>query len=134
MTAFFVRSRKKRKIYLDNTYLYGDGNREIFLSEDIDRVELFGNLDTNLRLIEDEFNVRIVQRDNTLTIIGDKTNKAAEVIYELINVLKSGEKLSNQKVAYIISLKRSEEHTSELQSPCYLVCRLLLEKNKSCLC
>src|SRR5437762_6540953 len=30
---------------------------------------------------------------------------------------------------------RSEEHTSELQSPMYLVCRLLLEKkknNKSC--
>src|SRR5256885_10054051 len=26
---------------------------------------------------------------------------------------------------------RSEEHTSELQSPCNLVCRLLLEKNKS---
>src|ERR1017187_10737335 len=25
---------------------------------------------------------------------------------------------------------RSEEHTSELQSPMYLVCRLLLEKNK----
>src|SRR5256885_3617850 len=26
--------------------------------------------------------------------------------------------------------ERSEEHTSELQSPCNLVCRLLLEKNK----
>src|SRR6266446_9262322 len=26
---------------------------------------------------------------------------------------------------------RSEEHTSELQSPCNLVCRLLLEKKKS---
>src|SRR2546426_1369138 len=26
---------------------------------------------------------------------------------------------------------RSEEHTSELQSPCNLVCRLLLEKNKT---
>src|SRR5256885_3391177 len=26
---------------------------------------------------------------------------------------------------------RSEEHTSELQSPCNLVCRLLLEKNNS---
>src|SRR5688500_14731153 len=25
---------------------------------------------------------------------------------------------------------RSEEHTSELQSPCHLVCRLLLEKKK----
>src|SRR5437762_10929708 len=28
-------------------------------------------------------------------------------------------------------LPRSEEHTSELQSPMYLVCRLLLEKKKS---
>src|SRR5256885_7395741 len=27
--------------------------------------------------------------------------------------------------------ERSEEHTSELQSPCNLVCRLLLEKNNS---
>src|SRR3712207_8951759 len=30
-------------------------------------------------------------------------------------------------------LARSEEHTSELQSRQYLVCRLLLEKNKSLL-
>src|SRR2546426_2039054 len=27
-------------------------------------------------------------------------------------------------------MQRSEEHTSELQSPCNLVCRLLLEKKK----
>src|SRR2546426_7906760 len=29
---------------------------------------------------------------------------------------------------------RSEEHTSELQSPCNLVCRLLLEKKKTSRC
>src|SRR5256885_6785908 len=29
------------------------------------------------------------------------------------------------------SMNRSEEHTSELQSPCNLVCRLLLEKKKT---
>src|SRR5256885_4227430 len=29
---------------------------------------------------------------------------------------------------------RSEEHTSELQSPCNLVCRLLLEKKKDITC
>src|SRR2546426_9189051 len=28
-------------------------------------------------------------------------------------------------------LERSEEHTSELQSPCNIVCRLLLEKKKA---
>src|SRR5256885_8803138 len=29
-----------------------------------------------------------------------------------------------------VNVDRSEEHTSELQSPCNLVCRLLLEKKK----
>src|SRR2546426_8670479 len=29
-----------------------------------------------------------------------------------------------------VAQRRSEEHTSELQSPCNLVCRLLLEKKK----
>src|SRR2546426_6163686 len=35
---------------------------------------------------------------------------------------RAGEKAGNGR--------RSEEHTSELQSPCNLVCRLLLEKKK----
>src|SRR2546426_8496543 len=30
-----------------------------------------------------------------------------------------------------LAVNRSEEHTSELQSPCNLVCRLLLEKKKT---
>src|SRR5256885_13064389 len=30
-----------------------------------------------------------------------------------------------------VERRRSEEHTSELQSPCNLVCRLLLEKKKT---
>src|SRR5256885_12212537 len=33
-------------------------------------------------------------------------------------------------IAGLKHLFRSEEHTSELQSPCNLVCRLLLEKKK----
>src|SRR2546426_12620267 len=33
-------------------------------------------------------------------------------------------------VAEVADEQRSEEHTSELQSPCNLVCRLLLEKKK----
>src|SRR5256885_11547884 len=31
---------------------------------------------------------------------------------------------------HYVAAERSEEHTSELQSPCNLVCRLLLEKKK----
>src|SRR2546425_3632299 len=38
--------------------------------------------------------------------------------------------LADNQVEVIASLPRSEEHTSELQSLAYLVCRLLLEKKK----
>src|SRR5688500_18629436 len=36
--------------------------------------------------------------------------------------------LDREAVDVLLRLHRSEEHTSELQSPCNLVCRLLLEK------
>src|SRR5256885_12936193 len=35
-----------------------------------------------------------------------------------------------EKIGEYWTSTRSEEHTSELQSPCNLVCRLLLEKKK----
>src|SRR5436190_4443615 len=38
--------------------------------------------------------------------------------------------LLRRRIAIDIALKRSEEHTSELQSHSDLVCRLLLEKKK----
>src|SRR2546426_8426095 len=37
---------------------------------------------------------------------------------------------ASEAVRYPEGHYRSEEHTSELQSPCNLVCRLLLEKKK----
>src|SRR5688500_19827396 len=37
---------------------------------------------------------------------------------------------ANELQCHTVSDVRSEEHTSELQSPCNLVCRLLLEKKK----
>src|SRR5256885_11701389 len=36
-----------------------------------------------------------------------------------------------KKPELVFAIIRSEEHTSELQSPCNLVCRLLLEKKKN---
>src|SRR5437762_7925437 len=39
-------------------------------------------------------------------------------------------KKTGKPVKVVWSRERSEEHTSELQSPMYLVCRLLLEKKK----
>src|ERR1039457_7342966 len=44
------------------------------------------------------------------------------------------EDLDDEKWEAAHQLTRSEEHTSELQSPCNLVCRLLLEKTKKTKC
>src|SRR6266404_8452634 len=44
--------------------------------------------------------------------------------------LDAGERAGHVDCKARIRLERSEEHTSELQSLAYLVCRLLLEKKK----
>src|SRR5256885_5029565 len=57
---------------------------------------------------------------------------------EVDRALRSNRRLSgDERTALVEAIfgvalwrRRSEEHTSELQSPCNLVCRLLLEKKK----
>src|SRR2546426_2173710 len=45
--------------------------------------------------------------------------------------IAQAKKLKLNEYGVILQRRRSEEHTSELQSPCNLVCRLLLEKKKT---
>src|SRR2546426_5790984 len=45
-------------------------------------------------------------------------------------LIKTGDVVGNEAGGAQAMVERSEEHTSELQSPCNLVCRLLLEKKK----
>ena len=59
----------------------------------------------------------------------------AELVYKVLNTWKETTPNKRRGVrihvatAYFVPKPRSEEHTSELQSPTNLVCRLLLEKN-----
>lgn len=78
--------------------------KAIIIEDTFDRGELFGNLDCNLKLIEEHLGVVIIQRDNMLTIKGDKLETAEKVINELMTLIKRGEKLDTQKVTYIIDL------------------------------
>src|SRR5256885_12258899 len=72
-------------------------------------VELVGNLDQNARAIAHE-------------LVG--AHGAA-----MVDVFEDLERAGDDVMALDALDMRSEEHTSELQSPCNLVCRLLLEKN-----
>ena len=95
----------------------------------IDRMEhaaaLFGSFDSNIKIIEDEFNVRVHARDSELKISGDAEGvlKASKVIDSLLSLLNRGEQLSEQNITYCISLvnEGSEEKVEALASDCVCV-------------
>src|SRR5438552_15671520 len=57
-----------------------------------------------------------------------RSSAARTVLGRIVN--RCGEKQGFDQSLQLERSKRSEEHTSELQSPDHLVCRLLLEKKK----
>src|SRR3712207_8968265 len=54
-----------------------------------------------------------------------------EQLFDIASVLTSQPLPCDNRVAAVTNAGRSEEHTSELQSRQYLVCRLLLEKKNN---
>lgn len=90
--------------------------RKVQILQEIDRVELFGNLDANLDLIKEATGVDIFQRDDGLTMIaaGSMTEEeqkkalddAQAIIDEFVDILTSGESLGKQKASYVIGLKK----------------------------
>ena len=95
----------------------------------IDRMEhaaaLFGSFDSNIKIIEDEFKVRVHARDSELKISGDAEGvlKASKVIDSLLSLLTRGEQLSEQNITYCISLvnEGSEEKVEALAGDCVCV-------------
>ncbi|MBR5316100.1 MAG: PhoH family protein [Firmicutes bacterium] len=79
--------------------------KKIQIEDDVDRIELFGNMDCHLNLVEQSTGVEIFQRDDGLLLRGEKLELAEGILQELMDVLCAGEKLDAQKVNYIISLK-----------------------------
>src|SRR5256885_8472487 len=84
----------------------------------------------------------LISQPASLAALGQAKLPSGESIEERRRALvaKIGENISVRRFAvlsspgYLGAYVRSEEHTSELQSPCNLVCRLLLEKKKEKQC
>ena len=89
---------------MDNHRIQNDNIMKVQVSETIDRGELFGGMDRNLRLVEKDFDVDIIQRDNELILKGAHTIEAGQVIEEMMSVLEKCVKLDEQKINYITEL------------------------------
>ena len=83
------------------------------ISISVDRIEnvinVFGSFDENLRIIENEFNVKVTDRDSELKIIGDAEGAmhAEKAIEGLMYLASRGENISAANVRYIIGLVKS---------------------------
>ena len=81
-------------------------------------VNIFGSFDENIRLLEQEFSVTVVNRDGELRVEGEPENTmlACKAIQALLTLSSRGESIGEQNVRYVIGLVRSgkEAQISEL--------------------
>ena len=81
-------------------------------------VNIFGSFDENIRLLEQEFSVTVVNRESELRVDGDVENVmlACKAINALLTLSSRGETIGEQNVRYVIGLVRAgkESQISEL--------------------
>ena len=76
----------------------------------VDRVEdlilVFGSFDENIKRIEENLNVQIVNRGNELKVTGDEemVDKAVRTLEGLMTLAAKGETIDEQRVRYLITL------------------------------
>ena len=96
---------------------------------DIGRMEnavaLFGSFDENVKLIEEEFEVGIVNRGTQIKISGEpeKVSLAGKAVQGLLQLINRGEQLNDQNVRYIIALVKegNEEKVKDIGSDCVCI-------------
>lgn len=77
--------------------------------DDAEKIQqLFGNLDENSKIIEDEYKVTILFRGDALKISGDEkgVESASGVVDGLIELLSRGEEIKEQNVRYAIEMEK----------------------------
>ena len=72
-------------------------------------VNIFGSFDENIRLLEQEFSVTVVNRDGELRINGEPEDVllAAKAVQALLTLSSRGEAIGEQNVRYVVNLVRT---------------------------
>lgn len=88
-------------------------------------VSLFGSFDENIKLIESQYNVKIISRGSEIKVNGDAENvsKAVRAINGLLTLINRGEALSEQNVRYVLSLvnEGNEDKLCEMTGDCVCI-------------
>ncbi len=68
--------------------------------------QLFGNLDGNLNILKESFDVELVLRQDEILIQGKDAESVEKLLEELLYIIRSGETLDTQKIHYVINLHK----------------------------
>jgi phosphate starvation-inducible protein PhoH and related proteins len=76
------------------------------LENPIEAIALLGNADANLKIIEQELNVSVVTRGESVSLSGDEENVllAGNILDKLIRVIRKGVKISQRDCLYAIQM------------------------------
>lgn len=89
-----------------------DKSKEIVrfeIPEDIDREQLFGTLDANIKQVEKATGTSIVMRDDGLFIKGTENFKAANIINRMVENLRVEPEIDARRVNYLIDMEHRGE-------------------------
>ena len=92
--------------------------RQVFIEDNQIISELFGKLDENIKIIEEELGVEIILREGKVIVIGDELSAelGERLIQKLVEIIKTQKKLTKQELRYTIQLilEGKEEKVKDL--------------------
>lgn len=90
---------------------------------------IFGQFDKHIKLIEKQYHVAVVLRDDTLKIVGEEglVSKATDVINALLKIAEQGDTVTEQNVLYALSLNKTGEvhNLYELNKDDQVICHTI---------
>lgn len=74
-------------------------------------MNIFGNYDENIKIIEEAFNVKVLTRGTSIAISGETEDvkKAETIVSKLLDIAKQGESITRQNVLYLVSLTNEQK-------------------------
>lgn len=74
-------------------------------------MNIFGNYDENIKIIEEAFKVKVLTRGTSIRINGqsDSVSKAETVLNKLLDIAKQGQSITRQNVLYLVGLSNEQQ-------------------------
>lgn len=92
--------------------------KECILDIPVEHLEnIFGQFDSNIKLIEQTLSVTFIARDDRLKVIGEenKIKSAADIMQRLYALSKKGETITKQEVNYLLGLTEQKLPTKAVE-------------------